>query len=191
MSRERRPEIHGTRLVHDGWNRLIIADVTLPGGERVERAMEDHGRAVCVLPYDPERRLALLVQQFRAPPFHADGTRDLLEAPAGILDAQDAEAEARREAMEEVGLRLGPLERVVAGWSMPGVSTERIDLFLGAYAAGDRVGAGGGLAAEHEDITVVEMPLAELAARCDRGAITDLKTFALAQTLRLRRPDLF
>lgn len=186
-----RPVIHATRVVHDGWNRLLIADVTLPGGHRVERAMEDHGRAVCVLPYDPTRRLALLVRQFRTPPFHADGTLDLLEAPAGILDAEDAEAEARREAMEEVGLRLGALERVVAGWSMPGVSTERMDLFLAAYAEGDRLGTGGGLAEEHEDITIVEMPLAELAARCDRGELTDIKTFALVQTLRLRRPELF
>ena len=35
------------------------------------------------------------------------------------------------------------------------------------------------------------MALDELAALCDRGEITDIKTFALLQTLRLRRPDLF
>lgn len=186
-----RPLIHATRAVHEGWNRLLIADVTLPGGARVERAVEDHGRAVAVLPYDPERRVALLVRQFRTPPFLANGTEDVLEAPAGILDAEDPQAEARREALEEAGLRLQALEPVLSGWSMPGISTERMDLFLAAYGEADRVGPGGGLPEEHESVTVVEMPLSDLAAACDCGAITDVKTFALAQTLRLRRPELF
>jgi hypothetical protein len=35
------------------------------------------------------------------------------------------------------------------------------------------------------------MPLAELAAMADKGEIQDLKVFALLQTLRLRRPELF
>ena len=151
------PQIHATRVVHDGWTRLLIADVTLPGGARVERVVEDHGAAVAVLPYDPERRVALLVRQFRTPPFHVDGTPDLLEAPAGLREADDAEIDARREVLEEVGLRLGVLERVLSAWSMPGVSTERMDLFLAAYAEGDRAGQGGGLA---EDTTGVEGPLA-------------------------------
>jgi hypothetical protein len=35
------------------------------------------------------------------------------------------------------------------------------------------------------------MPLAELAWMAERGALTDLKTLALIQALRLRRPNLF
>ncbi len=58
-------------------------------------------------------------------------------------------------------------------------------------AALDRVEAGGGLASEHEGISVTEMPLAELAAMADGGTLTELKLFALVQTLRLRRPELF
>jgi len=38
---------------------------------------------------------------------------------------------------------------------------------------------------------VVELPLAELAARADEGRLDDMKTMLLVQTLRLRRPDLF
>jgi hypothetical protein len=90
-----------------------------------------------------------------------------------------------------VGLRLPTLEPVGAFWSMPGVSTERMHLFLAPYGEADRVGAGGGLAAEHEEIEVVETPLAELARLADAGELTDMKTFALVQALRLRRPDLF
>jgi hypothetical protein len=74
---------------------------------------------------------------------------------------------------------------------MPGISTETIHLFLAAYSATDRVAAGGGLEAENEEIDVVEMALAELAAMADAGRLGDLKTLALVQSLRLRRPELF
>ena len=41
--------------------------------------------------------------------------------------------------MEEAGLRLNKVEAVVRAWSMPGISTERMDLFLAAYETADRV----------------------------------------------------
>lgn len=144
-----------------------------------------------MLPYDPERRVAILVRQFRAPVFHAAGEAEMLEAPAGMLDEDEPGNGARREVLEEVGLTLAVLEPVAAVWTMPGISTERMHLFLAPYGPGDRIGAGGGVAGEHEAITVAETALADLAALADRGALTDLKTFALLQTLRLRRPDLF
>jgi len=178
-------------LRHERWARMFVATVRLPDGETTLRDIEDHGRAVAVLPYDPERRVALLVRQFRAPPFHAAGEAEMLEAPAGRLDETDPAACARREALEEVGLRLGALEPVLVTWTMPALSTERAHLFLARYRASDRVAAGGGLASEHEGITVAETPLAELAAMADAGTLTELKLFALVQTLRLRRPELF
>jgi nudix-type nucleoside diphosphatase (YffH/AdpP family) len=185
------PLIRGTRTVHEGWSTVLVADLTMPDGSRRSREIEDHGRAVCVLPYDPERRVALLIQQFRAPVFYAEGVTDLIEAPAGLLDEADAEDGARREAYEETGLRLGRLEPVASVWTIPGISTERIELFLGAYREDDRIGEGGGLAEEGEDITVIEMPLATLAAMSDAGEITDMKTLALILALRLRHPGLF
>lgn len=185
------PVIRGTRILHDGWGRFLIADVTMPDGTRLTREIEDHGRAVAVLPYDPERRVALMIQQFRPPAFYADGTTDLIEVPAGLLDENEPEEGARREAYEEAGVRLTTFEPVARGWSMPGISTERMDLFLSPYGEADRSGPGGGLADEHEAITVLEMPLTALAAMSDRGEITDLKTLVLIFALRLRHPELF
>lgn len=186
-----RHELRGTRTVHEGWSTILVADLTMTDGKRLTREIEDHGKAVCVLPYDPERRVALLIRQFRAPLFYAEGLTDLLEAPAGLLDETDAEEGVRREAYEETGLRLGRLEPVSSVWSMPGISTERMHLFLAAYSESDRVGSGGGLAEEGEDITVLEMPLSALATMSERGEITDVKTLVLTFALRLRHSALF
>jgi nudix-type nucleoside diphosphatase (YffH/AdpP family) len=184
-------EIVALQQVHDGWAKLFVATVRMPDGRTMKREIEDHGQAVTVLPYDPQRRTAVVIRQFRAPAFHVAGVETVLEAAAGLLDDEDPEACARREAMEEIGLRLSALEPVAVAWGMPGVSTERAHLFLAPYAEADRVGEGGGLAEEHEDIEICEMPLDALAAEADRGGVADLKLLVLVQTLRLRRPDLF
>jgi nudix-type nucleoside diphosphatase (YffH/AdpP family) len=184
-------EISGINTIYDGWGRYLVADIRLPDGTTLRREIEDHGRATCVLAFDPEHRTALLVRQFRAPVFFAAQEAETLEAIAGIVEGSDPAACARREAMEEAGVALTALDHVVTGWSMPGISTERMDLYLAEYGAASRVAAGGGVSAEHENITVAEMPLAELAAMADAGALTDVKTLLLVQTLRLRRPELF
>ncbi|MGD0142710.1 MAG: NUDIX domain-containing protein [Rhizomicrobium sp.] len=185
------PEIEKTEIAHRGWTTLSVVTFVKPDGTKFDREIEDHGRAACVLAYDPERRTALLVRQFRAAIFIASGEPDLLEAVAGVVDEDDGADTARREAMEEAGVQLRNLETVANVWTAPGISTERSELFLASYSAADRTGEGGGLAGENEEITVVEIALPELAALADTGGINDMKTFALVQTLRLRHPALF
>jgi nudix-type nucleoside diphosphatase (YffH/AdpP family) len=185
------PKILHVRPVYEGWAKVSIATVTDAKGRSFERLMEDHGRGVCVLPYDPARKIAMLVRQFRAPVFATTAQTELLEAVAGLSDGEPPDEAILREAFEETGLRLRNLEHVATVWTMPGISTERMDLFLARYTEEDRVGRGGGQACEHEDISVVEMPLSALAAAADDGRIEDMKTLALAQTLRLRQPKLF
>jgi nudix-type nucleoside diphosphatase (YffH/AdpP family) len=184
-------EIIGTETVHRGWATFLIATVRSADGQTFTREIEDHGRAACVLPYDPQRRTAILVRQFRPAVFYAAQQADMLEALAGIVEDAAPEDCARREAQEETGLVLGTIEHVATAWTMPGISTERMDYFLAPYSEADRRGAGGGLAAENESITVVEMPLRELAAMVEDGRLSDAKTLLLVQTLRLKRPELF
>lgn len=185
-------EILKTEVKDDSWATFLRIQVRLDGGEVVWRQVEDHGAAAVVLPYDPERRTALLVRLFRAPPLHAGVDPMLVEAVAGLIDEDEtAEAAARREALEEAGVRLFELEFVGEVWSTPGISTEKMSLYLGAYRAEDRVAEGGGLADEHEDITVLDTPLAELGREMEAGRITDMKLLVLLQALRLRRPELF
>ena len=183
-------EVLGERPIYQGWSRFSLVRFRLDQGSEVERCIEDHGDAACVLPYDPERRVALLVRQFRAP-VTLKGEAEFPEPPAGLIDAgETAEASARREAEEETGLSLKVLESVGRFWSSPGSTTERSSLFLAEYAAADRTGQGGGV--DHDEhVEILEVPLAELAARADRGELHDLKLGVLVLALMRKRPDLF
>jgi nudix-type nucleoside diphosphatase (YffH/AdpP family) len=191
MTRADAPALLSTETVFDGWLKVRRITYRGRGGEIVRREIAHHGSAAAVLPYDPERRTVLLVRLPRTPMIAA-GAGLSLEAPAGLIeDGEAPEACVRREALEEVGVRLGALERVAQVWPMPGVSTEQQTLFLAPYATADRVEAGGGVTSESEDIEVVEASLAELAAAADSGGLADGKTLILLLTLRLRRPQLF
>lgn len=179
------------KTVHSGWLDLHVVGLTAPDGKTYDRYVEDHGRAVVVLPYNPGTRMALLVTMPRAALRFAGGT-DVVEAPAGILEVGEEPADcARRELVEEAGLEVTVLEPAGKVWVSPGTTTERLDLFLAPYTDADRTGAGGGLESENENITVLEMPLAELWALCEGEAPVDAKTRILVQTLRARRPELF
>ncbi len=185
--------IERTELAYDGWFRVLVAHMKGADGAGFKRLIEDHGAGCAVLPYDPGRRVALVVRLPRAPVLLAGGSgEDLIEAPAGLIDDGEApDAAGRREAFEETGVELGALEPLGQIWTMPGVSTERMWLYLAPYEAAQRTGPGGGLAGEQENITVEEHPLSDLARMADAGSLTDLKTLLLLNTLRLRRPDLF
>lgn len=122
-------EIISIETKYSGWARFLVVSVRLPDGQLIKREIEDHGNAVAVLAFDPERKMAALVRQFRAPPFFSLGQEHTLEAIAGIIDDVDSITAARREALEETGLRLQSLERVATVWSMPGISTEGMNSF--------------------------------------------------------------
>jgi nudix-type nucleoside diphosphatase (YffH/AdpP family) len=184
-----RPQILDTRPVHTGWTRLLVAAIRLPSGQTTKREIEDHGAAACVLPYHLARKTAVLVRQFRAPVFLAADQEETLEVVAGIIEESDAAQCARREAMEEAGLELDALEHVVTGWTMPGISTERMHFFLATYSGTVRAGSTPGH--DDEQTVAVEMALHELASMADRGQLSDVKTVLLVQTLRLRKPELF
>lgn len=177
--------------VYEGWRRLLNLTVQMPDGRTMIREVLNSGDAAAILPYDLERRTVILVRQFRAPVMQIEGHPDFLEAVAGLLDDDEPEACARRESMEEAGLRLGHLEPLGRFWSAPGATTERLHLFLAPYTQADRVAEGGGLADEHEEIEVLEVGFDELAGLIARNSIADMKTMVLVQALRLRHPEAF
>ena len=184
------PRIETKELVYDRWLRLFRTEMRMPDGSLAERHLEDHGTAVAVLPYDPERRVALLIRQPRASVVNA-GECPILEIPAGNDDGEGWEDAARRETFEETGVALRQLEPVVRIWTMPGISTEQMSIFLAAYTLRGRTGTGGGAEGENEAIEVVEVALGELARQVEAGELRDAKTLIAVQALMLRLPALF
>jgi nudix-type nucleoside diphosphatase (YffH/AdpP family) len=184
-------EILDTHEVHDGWSRMLVATIRMPDGRILKREIEDHGEAVCVLPYHPTRKTAVLVRQWRVPVLYAARRQEhTLEAVAGVIEDVDAATCAHREVMEEALLKLDSLEPVFTAWTMPGLSTEHMHFFFATYSGGPRPEVRGGVD-EDEDTVAVEIGLAELARMADENRLPDAKTLVLLQTLRLRRPDLF
>lgn len=180
------------QLAVKGWMSVFIAQVRSATGKTFTRSIEHHGDATAVLPYDPERRVALVISQFRIPvEYSHPGTANVLEAIAGLTETDGPEASARREALEEAGVRIAALEKIGDCWSMLAVSTERINLFLAQYRLADRIETGGGLAHENEEIDIHEMPLRELAQHLQTNAGIDMKLLVLVQALQIRQPELF
>ncbi len=140
----------------------------------VERAVFASGDAVTVLPFDPGRRLVLMIEQFRPGPYARRDPRPWsLEAVAGRCDpGEGPEATARREAVEEAGLTLGRMRRIAGYYTSPGTMAEHITAYVGEASLDEGMGGVHGLADEDEDIRVIVAPLAEALALLDTGEVT-------------------
>jgi len=119
-----------------------------------ERAVFMMSDAVTVLPYDPVRDRVLLIEQFRAGPYLRGDTNPwALEAIAGRQDpGESAEQTARREALEETGLTLGPLELVARYYASSGCCSEYMTSFVALADLPDGIEGVGGVEGEAEDI---------------------------------------
>jgi len=182
-------EVISSELKYHGWAHFMVAEIRLPDGEIIRREIEDHGTAVAVLAYDPLRKTAILVSQFRAPVFIGTGETQMLEVIAGIQEEPDPSDTARREAHEEAGLKLQSIEFVARTWTMPGISTERISLYLATYEHSPQGNSPG--PPFEEGITAVELTLTKLDKMMENGLIIDMKTLVLLQALKLQHRDLF
>jgi nudix-type nucleoside diphosphatase (YffH/AdpP family) len=193
LDRNPRVRVVDVELVARAWHvlRRTTFDYQDSAGTwaRQTRETYDRGNGATVLLYDPDRRTVLLTRQFRYPVYvngHPDGM--FVETAAGLLDEDDPETAVRREAAEETGVEIGPLEHVFDLWTSPGSVTERLHLYAAPYSADSRTAAGGGLAEEGEDIEVLELGFDDALDRVLTGEIADAKTVLLLQWAALRGP---
>jgi len=141
----------------------------------------DRGNAATLLPYNLKQRTVVLVRQFRYPAY-VNGYDDLLiETAAGLLDNESPEMRIRAEAEEETGYRLGEIRKVFEAFMSPGAVTEKLHFFVAEYEPAMRIGSGGGIASEGEEIEVLELPFGEALAMIGDGRIVDAKTIMLLQ----------
>ncbi len=185
--------VRDVELLAAGWHVLRRTTFDYRHGDgrwtTEQRETYDRGNGATILLYDTGRGTVLLARQFRYPVYvngHPDGL--LLETAAGLLDDDDPETAIRREAAEELGVAVGAVEHVFDVWMSPGSVTERLHFYAAPYTPAARTTAGGGLADDGEDITVVELPFAEALAMTYDGRIADAKTVMLLQWAALRGP---
>jgi nudix-type nucleoside diphosphatase (YffH/AdpP family) len=180
-----RVRVKDVRLLSD--NHYILKTTTFEwrrnSGEwqTQHRETYDRGNGAALLPYNLAQRSVVLVRQFRYPAF-VNGYDDLLiEAAAGLLDNESPEVRILAEAEEETGYRLGKVQKVFEAFMSPGAITEKLHFFVAEYEARMRVGSGGGIASEGEDIEVLELPIDSALAMIGDGRIADAKTIMLLQ----------
>lgn len=185
MSVSDRIRVRDVRLLSDNW---YVLKATTFDWRRADgtwqtqsRETYDRGNGAALLPYNLAARTVVLTRQFRYPAY-VNGYDDLLiEAPAGLLDDASPEERIRAEVEEETGYRLGEIRKIFECFMSPGSVTEKLHFFVAEYDAAMRVGEGGGLEHEGEEIGVLELPFDEAMAMIERGEIADAKTIMLLQ----------
>jgi nudix-type nucleoside diphosphatase (YffH/AdpP family) len=175
----------------DNWYTLnkVVFDYQNRDGSWSSQAREsyDRGNGATVLLYNREKQTVILIRQFRMPSYlngNSDGL--LIETCAGLLDGDDPETCVLKEAEEESGIRPRKAEKVFESYMSPGAVTEIIHFYVAEYTDADRVGPGGGLDSEQEDIEVLEVPFEKALEMVSDGTIRDAKTIMLLQYAKLQ-----
>ena len=185
---DERVRVREVRVLSDDW--YVLRRTTFDHRRRdgtwqtLDRETYDRGNGAAILLHDPSRGVVLLTRQFRYPAYVNGHPEPLVEVVAGLLDERSPEEAIRQEAEEEAGCRIAAPRRVFEAFMSPGSVLERLVFFVAEYSAADRA-AGGGLAAEGEDIEVLEPTLDEALAMVARGEIVDAKTIMLLQHVKL------
>ena len=165
-------------LFAGGWSELMTRELIL------------RRRAVGVLLFDPTQQQVVLVRQIRVGMLDEGQNPWLLELVAGMVESGEEPIEvAARESLEEANTKPQDLLQICEYYNSPGISNERITLFCGRV---DATQAGGifGLDAEHEDIEVVVLSLADALAKVASGEINNAMSIIALQWLQLNQPML-
>lgn len=182
---EDRIRIHKVETLSDDW--FLLQKTTFDfrrndgSWQRQTRETYDRGNGATILLYNCAAETVVLIRQFRYPTYGNGHDGFLIETAAGLLDHATPEQRIKAEVEEETGYRVGEVRKVFEAFMSPGSVTERLYFFVAEYEPGTRVGAGGGIAEEGEDIEVLELPLRQALAMMAAGEIADGKTIMLLQ----------
>jgi nudix-type nucleoside diphosphatase (YffH/AdpP family) len=182
---EDRIRIHQVETLSDDW--FLLKKTTFDyrrrdgSWQRQTRETYDRGNGATILLYNRVQRTVVLVRQFRFPTYGDGHDGFLIEAAAGLLDQASPEQRIKAEVEEETGYRIGEVRKVFEAYMSPGSVTERLYFFVAEYDAAARIGEGGGIVEEGEDIEVLELPLDRALQMIASGEIADGKTIMLLQ----------
>ena len=182
MRNSERVRIRQVKTLSDDWYLLkkTTFDYRMRDGswKIITRETYDRGNGAAILLINRKRDTVLLTRQFRFPAY-VNGSEDgmLIEACAGLLDNQTPEEAIRREAEEELGVKVGEVHKVLDTYMSPGSVTEKLFFFVAEY--GSPAGERAGNSEEGEDIEVIELGLDEALDWIGNGRIQDAKTIIL------------
>ncbi|MDE2127073.1 MAG: NUDIX hydrolase [Armatimonadetes bacterium] len=149
--------------------------VQLEDGREAIREIVRHDGAVCIVPVLDDASI-VFVRQFR---LAAAG--ELLEIPAGKLEAGEDPAEAAaRELSEETGYRAGKIRKLGSYFLAPGYSTELMHTYLATSLT-----PGETQPDEDEHVSVEIVPAERITEMIAEGAIRDAKTLAALMLARI------
>lgn len=188
-------EILNREICFEGFfrvDRYTIRHGLFEGGlsQPITREVFERGHSVAVLPYDAERDVVVLVEQFRAGALDAPSGPWIMEVVAGMIDQGHTPEEiAHKELREEANLTASELEYICEYLVSPGGTSERVKLYC---ARVDAEGAGGihGRDDEGEDIRVHVVPFEEAWDMLQNGVINNAMGIIVLQWLALNRERL-
>lgn len=166
------------KLFRGGWSPTISREVLVRDG------------AVGVLLFDPKRDEVILVRQFRVGLLDDSDSPWALELVAGMMEVgEEFEEVAAREVKEESNCEMSQLVKICDYYSSPGVSCEKVRLYLGIVAS-ENLGGVYGLESENEDIEVVVLSYTDAIAGLKRGYLANAMTIIALQWLELNKLDI-
>jgi ADP-ribose pyrophosphatase len=159
---------------------MKINDLVLQGkkGQQVNRQYLNSKDAVCAVVFDTVKNKYIFTKQFRpGPKMH------IIEVAAGMIDkAGENEVETmKREIEEELGYSVDTINQIIKPYyTTPGKTNERISTYFATVSK--KVGQGGGLESENEEIDIVELVKEEV----KRTEFIDGKTMMALIVLKLK-----
>ena len=162
-------QILGRQIVYNGHVFTIEkVQIRLPDNRERSYDLVVHGNAVTIVPVTPEGDI-LFVRQYR---LGAEG--DLLELPAGMLEAgEDPLESANREVREETGMAAGRMELLGSFYMGAGYCTEMLHVYLATDLTPSPLPQD-----SDEFIDLVRIPAAEAIQMARAGELRDGKTIA-------------
>lgn len=159
--------------------------------QAVKRFNVERGEAVAALIYLTDVQRLILIRQFRFAVYERTGDGWIDEIVAGVIDAGESPLECiRRECIEEAGYEINDFKKIAQFYSTPGITTEKIHLFIGYGTSADKKHSGGGLEEEHEDIQLIELTPQQAYEKILNGKFEDGKTILALEHFFLLHPEL-
>ena len=147
---------------------LRVDTVKMQDGSETTREVVEHADCIAVVAID-DNDCVLMVRQYRKA-----AEKELLEIPAGGIDAgETAEEAVRREMQEETGYLPHSVERLCGFYTSPGHCTEYLHVYLARDLHPSRL-----FAEDTADISLVRVPVKEIPTLLASGKLEDAKSIA-------------